>query len=158
MGIPGVVLLLASALVASVAYPGIFRAGLSACIGLVPRQNSSGGKARWAPSARRVCAKCSSPGDRGDPICGAVAAAVAGAALGPTQSEGRGGGRGEQDLQNRLGDDGPRASATASRSRPTGTPRFDPALRVRETDGDPIRAVKALWPADLKRRIDRPRT
>lgn len=48
MAIPGVGPLLASALVASVADPGIFRSGrdLAAWIGLVPRQNSSGGKER----------------------------------------------------------------------------------------------------------------
>jgi transposase len=48
MAIPGVGPLLASALVASVADPGIFRTGrdLAAWIGLVPRQNSSGGKER----------------------------------------------------------------------------------------------------------------
>ena len=48
MAIPGVGPLLASAFVASVADPGIFRTGrdLAAWIGLVPRQNSSGGKER----------------------------------------------------------------------------------------------------------------
>lgn len=48
MEIPGVGPLLASAFVASVADPGIFRTGrdLAAWIGLVPRQNSSGGKER----------------------------------------------------------------------------------------------------------------
>jgi transposase len=48
MAIPGVGPLLASALVASVADPSIFRSGrdLAAWIGLVPRQNSSGGKER----------------------------------------------------------------------------------------------------------------
>lgn len=48
MGIPGVGPVLASALAASVADPGIFRSGrdLAAWIGLVPRQNSSGGKER----------------------------------------------------------------------------------------------------------------
>lgn len=48
MAIPGVGPVLASALVASVADPGIFRSGrdLAARIGLVPRQNSSGGKER----------------------------------------------------------------------------------------------------------------
>jgi len=48
MGIPGVGPVLASALVASVADPSIFRSGrdLAAWIGLVPRQNSSGGKER----------------------------------------------------------------------------------------------------------------
>jgi transposase len=48
MTIPGVGPVLASALVATVADPGIFRSGrdLAAWIGLVPRQNSSGGKER----------------------------------------------------------------------------------------------------------------
>ncbi len=48
MAIPGVGPQLASALVASVADPAIFRTGrdLAAWIGLVPRQNSSGGKER----------------------------------------------------------------------------------------------------------------
>lgn len=48
MAIPGVGPLLASAFVATVADPGIFRSGrdLAAWIGLVPRQNSSGGKER----------------------------------------------------------------------------------------------------------------
>jgi len=48
MAVPGVGPLLASALVATVADPGIFRSGrdLAAWIGLVPRQNSSGGKER----------------------------------------------------------------------------------------------------------------
>jgi transposase len=48
MGIPGVGPLLASALVAAVADPKSFRSGrnLAAWIGLVPRQNSSGGKQR----------------------------------------------------------------------------------------------------------------
>jgi len=48
MAIPGVGPLLASAMVAAVPAPAIFRAGrnLAAWIGLVPRQNSSGGKER----------------------------------------------------------------------------------------------------------------
>lgn len=48
MAIPGVGPLIASALVAAVADPHIFRSGrdLAAWIGLVPRQNSSGGKDR----------------------------------------------------------------------------------------------------------------
>jgi transposase len=46
--VPGVGPVLASAFVASVADPAIFKSGrdLSAWIGLVPRQNSSGGKER----------------------------------------------------------------------------------------------------------------
>ena len=48
MTVPGVGPLLASALTATVADPRIFRSGrdLAAWIGLVPRQNSSGGKER----------------------------------------------------------------------------------------------------------------
>jgi transposase len=48
MEIPGVGPLLASALVATIADPKAFRSGrnLAAWIGLVPRQNSSGGKER----------------------------------------------------------------------------------------------------------------
>jgi transposase len=48
MGIPGVGPVLASALVAAIADPQAFRSGrnLAAWIGLVPRQNSSGGKER----------------------------------------------------------------------------------------------------------------
>jgi len=48
MGIPGVGPLLASALVATIPNPHAFRSGrnLAAWIGLVPKQNSSGGKAR----------------------------------------------------------------------------------------------------------------
>jgi transposase len=48
MGIPGVGPVLASALVAAIADPHSFRSGrnLAAWIGLVPRQNSSGGKER----------------------------------------------------------------------------------------------------------------
>ena len=48
MGIPGVGPLLASALVATIPSPQAFRSGrnLAAWIGLVPKQNSSGGKER----------------------------------------------------------------------------------------------------------------
>ena len=48
MGIPGVGPLLASALVATIPDPHDFRSGrnLAAWIGLVPKQNSSGGKER----------------------------------------------------------------------------------------------------------------
>src|SRR3546814_7790599 len=54
MEIPGVGPLLASAFVASVADPTVFRTGrdLAAWIGLVPRQNSSGGKERLGGISR----------------------------------------------------------------------------------------------------------
>jgi transposase len=67
MEIPGIGPLLASAFVATIADPTIFRSGrnLAAWIGLVPRQNSSGGKAARrhlqgrqplpAPDADRRC-------------------------------------------------------------------------------------------------------
>ena len=54
MEIPGIGPLLASAFVASIADPGIFKTGrdLAAWIGLVPRQNSSGGKERLGGISR----------------------------------------------------------------------------------------------------------
>lgn len=54
MEIPGVGPLLASALVASVADPKVFKTGrdLSAWLGLVPKQNSSGGKERLGGISR----------------------------------------------------------------------------------------------------------
>jgi transposase len=65
MEIPGVGPLLASAFVATVADPHAFKSGrcLSAWIGLVPTQNSSGGKEKLG--SRQViatCASCSSSG------------------------------------------------------------------------------------------------
>jgi transposase len=54
MEIPGVGPLLASAFVASIADPGIFKCGrdLAAWVGLVPKQNSSGGKERLGGISR----------------------------------------------------------------------------------------------------------
>ena len=56
MEIPGIGPLLASAFVASVADPRLFKTGrdLAAWIGLVPRQNSSGGKERLGGISRAV--------------------------------------------------------------------------------------------------------
>jgi len=59
--IPGVGQLVASALVASVPDPTIFRSGrdMSAWIGLVPKQNSTGGKERLGSitkAATNICA------------------------------------------------------------------------------------------------------
>jgi transposase len=64
--IPGVGPALATALVASVADPRAFRSGrdFSAWIGLVPKQNSSGGKSGSAISANEaiaICAACLRP-------------------------------------------------------------------------------------------------
>jgi transposase len=63
---PGVGPVLATAVVATVADPKVFRSGrnFSAWIGLVPQQRSSGGKDRSAVSANKVtaiCAACSWP-------------------------------------------------------------------------------------------------
>ena len=54
MEIPGVCPLLASAFVASIADPKVFKSGrdVAAWIGLVPRQNSSGGKERLGSISR----------------------------------------------------------------------------------------------------------
>jgi transposase len=62
--IPGVGPALATALVASVADPKVFRSGrdFSAWIGLVPKQNSSGGKDRLGNISKvaiAICAACS---------------------------------------------------------------------------------------------------
>jgi transposase len=64
--IPGVGLALVTALVAGVADPKMFRSGrgFSAWIGLVPQQNSSGGKDRLgnvSNEAIAICAACSRP-------------------------------------------------------------------------------------------------
>ena len=55
MGMPGVGPVLASAIIASVPDPRAFRSGrnLAAWIGLVPRQNSSGGKERLGAGSPR---------------------------------------------------------------------------------------------------------
>ena len=63
-GIPGVGPLLATAFVATVADPQAFRSGryLSAWIGLVPKQNSSGGKEKLGSITKQaiaICARCS---------------------------------------------------------------------------------------------------
>lgn len=63
MEIPGVGPLLASALVGTIADPRAFKTGrnLAAWIGLVPKQNSSGGKERLGGITSRAtdtCARC----------------------------------------------------------------------------------------------------
>ena len=111
--IPGVGPALATALVASVADPKMFRSGrdFSAWIGLVPKQNSSGGKDRLGNISKR--------GDRyqrslfttggGDPLrqnpwhqASALAHCVADAAT----HEGRGHRARQQDRTDSVGDDG----------------------------------------------------
>jgi transposase len=65
--IPGVGPALATALVASVADPRAFRSGrdFSAWIGLVPKQNSSGGKEKLGNSTRHTCDILRAERDRG---------------------------------------------------------------------------------------------
>src|SRR3954447_13362180 len=93
MAIPGVGPLLASAFVASVADPAVFRTGrdLAAWIGLVPKQNSSGGKVFAADAGRRR--------DGGHPPCAApwYQARMASPAARQARHQGRGGRAGEQD-------------------------------------------------------------
>jgi transposase len=62
MTIRGVGPLLASALVATVAEPKAFKSGrnLAAWIGLVPKQNSSGGKERLGGITKQATAICAS--------------------------------------------------------------------------------------------------
>ena len=91
--IPGVGPALATALIASVADPKAFRSGrdFSAWIGLVPKQNSSGGKDRLGNISKR-----------GEHQASALAHRVAGAAT----NEGRGHRARQQDRQDGVGDDG----------------------------------------------------
>ena len=70
--IPGIGPIIATAIATTVADPNVFRSGreFAAWLGLVPRQNSTGGKPGWAasPSAATViCVGCSSMGQA--PIC-----------------------------------------------------------------------------------------
>ena len=85
MEIPGVGPVLASAIVASVADPGAFHCGrnLAAWIGLVPKQNSSGGKDRLGGISKQ-----------GHP----------GAVAGTAHDEGRCGRARQQDGAHHLGD------------------------------------------------------
>jgi transposase len=112
--IPGVGPALATALVASIADPKAFRSGrdFSAWIGLVPKQNSSGGKDRLGNISKRgdrylrsLSRRCT----RRDPPCqnpwhraSALAYRVADAAT----NEGRGHRACQQDRQDGVGDDG----------------------------------------------------
>lgn len=110
MDVPGVGPLLASALVASIPEPKAFRSGrnLAAWIGLVPWQNSSGGKERLSGITKQ--------GDRYLRqllVVGALAVvryaqrntpAMAGAAAGPANDKGRDRGLGQQDRSDSLGD------------------------------------------------------
>jgi transposase len=113
--LPGVGPTLATALVASVADPKAFRSGrdFSAWIGLVPKQNSSGGKERLGNISKR--------GDRylrslftagalsGDPLCQDPwhrAPAMAHRTIGPATHQGCGNCARQQDRQDGVGHDG----------------------------------------------------
>ena len=110
---PGVGPLLASAFVASVADPTVFKAGrdLAAWIRLVPKQNSSGGKERLGSITRAgnryLRQMLVVGGDGGDPLCQAARheAPVAGPAPRPPTCQGRGRGAGEQECAHGLGAD-----------------------------------------------------
>jgi len=66
MEVPGIGPLVASALVACVPDPSMFRCGrnMAAWLGLVPKQNSSVARSGWGRSPRQgtaICGRCSSP-------------------------------------------------------------------------------------------------
>ena len=125
--IPGVGPALATALVASVADPNVFRSGrdFSAWIGLVPKQNSSGGKDRLGNISKTRRPLSAQPvhdgGVGGDPLCqnpwrqaSALAHGVADAAT----HQGRGYRARQQDRTDGVGDDGEgRALQRTSRAR-----------------------------------------
>jgi hypothetical protein len=72
MDVPGVGPLLASAFIATVADPAAFKTGrdLAAWIGLVPKQNSSGGKERLGSITKPLSQADACGGGRGgDPLC-----------------------------------------------------------------------------------------
>jgi transposase len=125
--IPGVGPVLATALVASVADPKAFRSGrdFSAWIGLVPKQHSSGGKAktRQHQQTRRSLSAQPVHGRRAgsDPLCQDPwhqASALAHSGVGQAANEGRCHRARQQDSKDGLGDDGQgRALQGARRTR-----------------------------------------
>jgi transposase len=114
--VPGIGPVLASAFVASVADPTIFKSGrdLAAWIGLVPRQNSSGGKERLRgiTKAGNGYLRADADGRRhsGDPLRPAqqCSPALARAAHGSPPNKGRGYRTRQQDSSNGVGADGQR--------------------------------------------------
>ena len=105
--IPGVGPTLATALVASVADPKIFRSGrdFSAWIGLVPKQNSSGGKDRLGNISKRFHDWCVSR----HPLCQNPwhqAPSLAHGATGAATHQGRRYRARQQDRPDGMGDDG----------------------------------------------------
>lgn len=107
MEIPGVGPLLASAFVATIADAHAFKSGrcLSAWIGLVPKQNSSRGKARQHLQSRQSLPTpdARSRRDGGHPLCRAQRdqAAMAGAVDGAANDQGCGGCARQQDCPGR---------------------------------------------------------
>ena len=135
--IPGVGPALATALVASVADPKVFRSGrdFSAWIGLVPKQNSSGGKDRLGSISKRgESLSAQSVHDRragGDPLCqnpryqaSALAYGVADAAT----HEGRSYRTRQQNRQDGVGDDG-QGQTLQGTSRACGLNGITPGIR-----------------------------
>jgi transposase len=111
MDIPGIGPLLASAFVATVADPAMFRTGrdLAAWIGLVPKQNSSGGKERLGGISRAgnryLRTNARRRRDGSDQVCTAARhqEAVAASASGASARQGRGRGAREQKRAHGLG-------------------------------------------------------
>jgi len=113
--IPGVGPALATALVASVADPKAFRSGrdFSAWIGLVPKQNSSGGKERLGNISKRGESLSAQPiygwRARRDPLCQDPwhrAPAVAHCIIGTAAYKGCSYRARQQNCQDGVGDDG----------------------------------------------------
>ena len=113
--IPGVGPALATALVASIADPKAFRSGrdFSAWVGLVPKQNSSGGQGQaWQyQQARRSLFAQPVHGWRArrDPLCQDPwhgPSALAHSIVGPAPHQGRGHRTRQQTRQDGMGDDG----------------------------------------------------
>ena len=118
MEVPGVGPVLASAMVATVPDPTAFKSGrdLAAWIGLVPRQNSSGGKEKLGgitkQGDRYSAAAAGGRGPGGHPLRSEAwnQAPLAGASARPAVAQDRGGRTGQQDGQDDLGHDDDRGA------------------------------------------------
>jgi transposase len=131
MEIPGMGPLLASAIVATVPDPAIFRSGrnLAAWIGLVPRQNSSGGKERLGSITKAGHQIPASDADRrrygSRALCRAERgqAALARATACQAEGQGRRGCARQQERPHDLGNDGQRRTVSRAADRLTDTGR-----------------------------------
>jgi len=131
--IPGVGPALATVLVASVADPRAFRSGrdFSAWIGLVPKQNSSGGKEKLGNITKRgdrYLRSLFTAGAGGDPLCEAPwhqAPAMAHRTVGAAANQGGGHCARQQDRPHGMGHDGQRRAPKGT-CRPGGMSEIAP--------------------------------